>query len=76
MFRPARPTSSAAISDPKHERRPYWVQRQGGNQVHHYEYGLYEDRWWMLRYAALDAIGNMGSWLGIPVKFERVYTDY
>ena len=40
------------------------------------EYGLYEDRWWMLRYAALDAVGNMGSWLGVPLKFERVYTDY
>ena len=30
----------------------------------------------MLRYAALDGVANMGSWLGIPFKFERVYTDY
>ncbi|HTL05127.1 MAG TPA: ShlB/FhaC/HecB family hemolysin secretion/activation protein, partial [Gemmatimonadales bacterium] len=40
------------------------------------EYGYYEDRWWMLRYAALDGVANMGSWLGIPFKFERVYSDY
>jgi hypothetical protein len=40
------------------------------------EYGLYEDRWWMLRYAALDAKGSAGRWLGIPLKFERVYSDY
>jgi hypothetical protein len=30
----------------------------------------------MLRYAAVEGMGNMGSWLGLPIKFERVYSDY
>jgi hypothetical protein len=25
---------------------------------------------------ALDAVGTMGSWLGVPVKMERIYEDY
>jgi hypothetical protein len=40
------------------------------------EYGLYEERWWMPRYVAIDASGAMGSWLGVPVRIERVYEDY
>src|ERR1041385_8301875 len=55
---------------------PSWVNVTGEIKFITLEYGYYEDRWWMLRYAALDGIGSMGSWLGIPIKFERIYSDY
>lgn len=77
VFRPARPYDMRRDGDADDlEDVPSWVNAQGEIKFITMEYGLYEDRWWMLRYAALDAIGNAGSWLGIPVKFERVYSDY
>lgn len=77
VFRPARPFELRRDSDPDDmEDVPSWVNVTGEIKFVTMEYGLYEDRWWMLRYAALDAVGNMGSWLGIPIKFERVYSDY
>jgi|KBSSwiStaDraftv2_1062776.scaffolds.fasta_scaffold04803_7 surface antigen Omp85-like protein len=77
VFRPARPYDMRRDGDPDDlEDVPSWVNATGEVKFITMEYGLYEDRWWMLRYAAVDAIGNAGSWLGIPVKFERVYSDY
>jgi len=77
VFRPARPYELRRDADKEDmEDVPSWVNAKAEIKFITLEYALYEDRWWMLRYAALDAIGNMGSWLGIPVKFERVYSDY
>jgi hypothetical protein len=77
VFRPARPFDMRRDSDPEDmEDVPSWVNATGEIRFITMEYGFYEDRWWMLRYAALDAIGTAGSWLGVPLKFERVYTDY
>ena len=77
VFKPARPYDMRRDSDPDDmEDVPSWVNATGEIRFITMEYGLYEDRWWMLRYAALDAIGSAGKWLGVPVKFERIYTDY
>jgi len=77
VFRPARKYDMRRDGDADDMKDvPSWVNAQGEIKFITMEYGLYEDRWWMLRYAALDAIGNAGSWLGVPVKFERVYSDY
>jgi hypothetical protein len=77
VFRPARPYELRRDADPDDmEDVPSWVNVKGEIKFITMEYGLYEDRWWMLRYAALAAVGTMGSWLGIPVKFERIYEDY
>jgi hypothetical protein len=77
VFRPARAYDMRRDGDQDDlEDVPSWVNAQGEIKFITMEYGLYEDRWWMLRYAALDAMGNAGSWLGVPVKFERVYSDY
>jgi hypothetical protein len=77
VFRPARPYDLRRDAEPGDlEDVPSWVNVKAEIKFITLEYALYEDRWWMLRYAALDAVGNMGSWLGIPVKFERVYSDY
>lgn len=77
VFRPARPYDLRLDGDKDDmEDVPSWVNAKGEIKFITMEYGLYENRWWMLRYAALDAIGNVGSWLGLPIKFERVYSDY
>lgn len=39
------------------------------------EYGLYEQRWWMLRYFAADAEAYMRG-VRMPIRFEREYTGY
>lgn len=77
VFRPARPYDFRRDADPGDTQDvPAWVNASAEIRFITLEYALYENRWWMLRYAALDAIGNMGSWLGVPLKFERVYDDY
>lgn len=77
VFRPARPYEFRRDSDPEdREDVPKWVNATGEVKFVTLEYGLYENRWWMLRYVALDAVGSVGSWLGMPLRMERVYADY
>lgn len=77
VFRPARAYDLRKDGDKDDlEDVPSWVNATGEIRFITLEYSLHESRWWMLRYAALDAVGTMGSWLGIPIKFERVYSDY
>lgn len=77
VFRPARPYDFRRDADPDdRDDVPSFVNGTGEIKFITMEYGLYEDRWWMLRYVALEGVGSMGKWLGVPVKFERVYSDY
>ena len=77
LFRPARPFELRRDADPDDKDDvPEWVNATGEVKFVTMEYGLYENRWWMIRYTAIDAVGTMGSWLGIPFKMERVYADY
>ncbi|MBM4186571.1 MAG: hypothetical protein FJ206_04590 [Gemmatimonadetes bacterium] len=77
VFRPARPYEFRRdADDDDREDVPAWVNPTGEVKFVTLEYGLYEDRWWMLRYFALDAVGNLGAWLGVPIRWERVYADY
>lgn len=39
------------------------------------EYGLYEQRWWMIRYVAIEAEAQ-ASVVRVPVRFERTYEGY
>jgi hypothetical protein len=77
VFRPARPYEFRRDSDPNdREDVPSFV--NGTGEIKHItmEYGFYEDRWWMLRYVALEGVGTVGKWMNVPVRFERVYSDY
>ncbi len=77
VFRPARPYEFRRDADPEdREDVPQWVNASGEVKFVTLEYGLYENRWWMLRYVALDAVGTVGSWLGMPLRMERIYADY
>jgi hypothetical protein len=40
------------------------------------DYGLWEGRWWMPRLIAMDAVATAGSFLQMPVRYERVYSEY
>jgi hypothetical protein len=40
------------------------------------DYGLWNGRWWLPRLIAMDAVATAGSFLQMPVRYERVYDDY
>lgn len=40
------------------------------------EYSLWEDRWWLPRRVALEGEGRMGSFVRVPIRFERTYEAY
>lgn len=40
------------------------------------EYALFQGRFWLPRLVAVDAEANMGILAGLPVRFERSYSDY
>lgn len=40
------------------------------------EYALYQGRFWLPRLVAIDMEANLGVLAGIPVRFERSYSDY
>ena len=40
------------------------------------DYGLWDGRWWLPRLIAFDAVATAGSWLQMPMRYERVYGDY
>jgi len=40
------------------------------------DYGLWAGRWWLPRLIAMDAVATAGSFLQMPMRYERVYGDY
>ena len=40
------------------------------------DYGLWTGRWWLPRLIAMDAVATAGSFLQMPMRYERVYDDY
>lgn len=40
------------------------------------EYALWRGRFWLPRLVAIDAQANIGALAGMPVRFERSYSDY
>ncbi|MES2123868.1 MAG: BamA/TamA family outer membrane protein [Gemmatimonadota bacterium] len=76
-FRPARPFEMRRDLDPGDAKDvPGFVNPRGEVKFVTLEYALYEGRWWMPRYVAIDATGTMGSWLNVPFRMERTYSDY
>jgi hypothetical protein len=77
VFRPARPYDMRRDADSGDmDGVPGFVNVQAEVKYVTVEYGFYESRWWMPRYVGIDATGSMGSWLNVPVRIERVYSDY
>ena len=40
------------------------------------DYGLWSGHWWLPRLMAVDAVATAGSFLQVPVRYERLYADY
>lgn len=40
------------------------------------DYGLWDQRWWLPRLVALEVVAEAGSFLNVPVTYERSYSDY
>ncbi|HKC42028.1 MAG TPA: BamA/TamA family outer membrane protein [Gemmatimonadales bacterium] len=40
------------------------------------DYGLWTGHWWLPRLVAMDAVATAGSFLQMPVRYERVYDEY
>src|SRR5712691_3211256 len=40
------------------------------------DYGLWSGRWWLPRLIAMDAVATAGSFLQMPMRYERVYDEY
>ena len=77
VFRPARPFEfKRDIPVEDREDAPGWVNPGAEVKYITLEYGLYENRWWMPRFVAMDLVGTWGEWLNIPFRFERTYEDY
>jgi hypothetical protein len=74
-FRPARPFELQRDLEDDDD-VPGWVNARGEVNFVTLEYGFHENRWWMPRHVAIDAIGSVGSWLNVPFRIERTYDDY
>ncbi len=40
------------------------------------DYGLWTGRWWLPRLVAMDAVATAGSFLQVPMRYERLYDEY
>ncbi len=75
VFAPARPFDFELDADDDDD-VPGWVKPiRAEVRYITIEYGLYDFRWWMPRYWALDAEAQ-ASVMRMPLRFEREYSDY
>lgn len=76
-FRPARPFEMRRdVTKDDLNDVPKYINPRGEVKFITLEYGFYENRWWMPRFVAIDATGSMGTWMNVPFRLERVYSDY
>ncbi len=77
VFRPARDFDLGRDGDEDDEDDVPGIIKPIGAEIRYVtlEYGLYEQRWWMLRYFAADAEAYLRG-VRMPLRFEREYGDY
>lgn len=77
IFRPARPYDFRRDAN-ESDRKDVPAFINPGAEVRYItlEYGLYDQRWWMPRFMAADVNVTIGSMAGMPVRYERTYTNY
>ncbi|HEU0015242.1 MAG TPA: BamA/TamA family outer membrane protein, partial [Longimicrobium sp.] len=77
VFAPARPFS---LGRDTNARLPGFLRVLGdmGAEVRYVtvEYALSQGKYWMPRLMAVDMRGELGIFAGMPVRFERSYSDY
>ena len=77
LFRPARPFDFEEDVGDEDKDIPGFVKPiRGEVRYITIDYGLWDRRWWLPRLIAFDAVATAGSWLQMPLRYERVYSDY
>ena len=77
LFRPSRPFDlEEDVGDEDDDIPGFAKPIRGEVRFITIDYGLWDGRWWLPRLIALDAVATAGSWLQMPLRYERVYSDY
>ncbi len=78
LFRPARPFDfEQDIGDEDGDDIPGFVKPiRAEVRFLTIDYGLWAGRWWLPRLIAMDAVATAGSFLQMPMRYERLYADY
>ena len=77
LFRPARPFDfDEDVGDDAHDIPGFVKPIRAEVRFITIDYGLWDGRWWLPRLIAMDAVATAGSWLQMPLRYERVYSDY
>ena len=77
LFRPARPFDFEEDVGDEDKDIPGFVKPiRGEVRYITIDYGLWDRRWWLPRLIAFDAVATAGSWLQMPLRYERLYSDY
>ncbi len=77
LFRPARPFDfEEDVGDKDHDIPGFAKPIRGEVRYITIDYGLWDRRWWLPRLIAFDAVATAGSWLQMPLRYERLYSDY
>ena len=78
VFRTARPFDLSIDADSGDQNDVPAVMRPVRAEIRYVtiEYGIEGFRWWLPRIIALDGVAQVGALMQIPVRFERLYTEY
>jgi hypothetical protein len=77
LFRPARPFDfERDLGEEDHDIPGFVKPIRGEVRYITIDYGLWDGRWWLPRLIAFDAVATAGSWLQMPLRYERLYSDY
>jgi hypothetical protein len=77
LFRPARPFDfEEDVGDEDDDIPGFAKPIRGEVRYITIDYGLWDRRWWLPRLIAFDAVATAGSWLQMPLRYERLYSDY
>ena len=77
LFRPSRPFDfDEDVGDEDHDIPGFVKPIRGEVRFITIDYGLWDGRWWLPRLIAMDAVATAGTWLQMPLRYERLYSDY
>ena len=78
LIRPARPFDfEQDVEDNAGEKIPGFLKPITGEiRYLTIDFGLSHGRWWLPRLIAMDAVATAGSFLQMPMRYERIYDDY
>ncbi|HTH66345.1 MAG TPA: hypothetical protein VL563_16810 [Gemmatimonadales bacterium] len=82
VFRPARPWDLERDLDDPNDKNdakdiPGFLKPiRGDVRYITVEFALLDGKWWLPHLVAFDAVATAGTWLSVPLHYERAYADY